>query len=122
MSGTCQVCEVIEPNIVSHRYSLPQYQGLLFIKAYVEMFAGKLKKKKVNYENFPQSTHAAIIFILLSSVAFHAALWPAYGWKTFAIMILVGYGVLLQFCLLVPTYVQNIVGFVAMTFFIQEYV
>jgi hypothetical protein len=86
------------------------------------MFAGKLKKNKVNYANFPQSTHAAMALLLLSSVAFHVALWPAYGWKTVAIMVLVGYGVLLQFCLLVPTYVQNIVGFVAMTFFIQEYV
>lgn len=88
---------------------------------YVEIFAGKIQKKKVNYENFRQSTHAAIWLLLLASVAFHVALWPAYQWKTVAIMIIIGYGVLLQASLLVPTYVQNAVGIIAMTFFIQEY-
>ncbi len=96
--------------------------GILFVKAYVEMFAGKLQKAKVNYENFRQSTHTVLFLILLSSISFHVALWPAYEWQTVVIMMLVGYGVLLQFSLLVPTYVQNMVGFIAMTFFIQEYV
>ena len=91
------------------------------MKAYVEMFAGKLKKQKVDYANFPHSTHSVMLLLLLSSIAFHMALWPAYGWKTVAVMSLVGYGVLFQFCLMVPTYVQNLVGFVVMTLFIQEY-
>jgi hypothetical protein len=85
------------------------------------MFAGKLRRKEVNYTNFPQSTHAVLFMLLLSSIAFHVALWPAYGWKSVAIMTLIGYGVLLQFCLLVPTYIQNIVGFVGMTLFLQSY-
>jgi hypothetical protein len=63
-----------------------------------------------------------MLLLLLSSISFHVALWPAYGWQAVFIMMLVGYGILLQFSLLVPTYVQNIVGFVGMTFFIQEYV
>lgn len=96
--------------------------AILFVKAYVEMFAGKMQKKQVNYQNFRQSTHAIMFLLLLSSVAFHVSLWPAYGWQTVAIMMIIGYGVLLQFSLLVPTYVQNIVGFIGITFFIQEYV
>jgi hypothetical protein len=85
------------------------------------MFAGKWKRKEVNYTNFPQSTHTVLLMLLLSSVAFHIALWPAYGWKSVAIMTLIGYGVLLQLCLLIPTYMQNIVGFIAMTLFLQSY-
>mmetsp|Transcript_6377 Transcript_6377/g.10578 ORF Transcript_6377/g.10578 Transcript_6377/m.10578 type:complete len:174 (-) Transcript_6377:34-555(-) len=96
--------------------------AVLFVKAYVELFAGKIKKQTVNYKNFRQSTHAIMFLVLLASISFHVALWPAYEWQTLAIMTLFGYGVLLQFGLLVPTYVQNIVGFVLMTFFIQEYV
>lgn len=94
--------------------------ALLFVKGYVEMYAGKLKKQKVSYKTFPQSTHAAIILILLSSLAFHIALWPAYGAKTMLIMFLFAM-FLLQFCLLFPTYVQNFVAFLVLGFFLQEY-
>ena len=93
----------------------------LGVKAYVEMYAGKIQGQAVNYQNFKSSTHAIIFLILLSSLSFHVALWPAYGAKTFLIMLLFGFGILLQFALLVPTYVQNLVGVVLMTFFIQEY-
>jgi hypothetical protein len=91
------------------------------VKAYVELFEGKLNKKKVDYEHFKQSTHAAIFLILLSSFAFHIALWPHYGWNTPIVLGLFGFGVVLQFLLLVPSWVQNVVGFVLLTFFLQEY-
>jgi hypothetical protein len=84
------------------------------------MYAGKLNKQKVNYKNFPQSTHSVILLILVSSVAYHAALWPEYGGKAMIIMFLVGC-FLLNFCLLFPTYVQNFTAFALLTFFIQEY-
>jgi hypothetical protein len=96
--------------------------AILAIKAYVEMYAGKIQGKTVKYENFRSSTHAVIFLILLSSFSFHVALWPAYGGLTLLIMAIFGFGILIQFALLVPTYVQNLVGAILMTFFIQEYV
>ena len=96
--------------------------AMLIIKSYVELYEGKTKKRRVNYENYRQVTHAVILLILLASVSFHAALWPHYGgFKTILIMIMFGYGVLLQAALLVPTWVQNLVGAALMTFFIQQY-
>lgn len=83
---------------------------------------GKLNKATVNYENFKQSTHSIMFLLFLSSVAFNTALWPVYGWKTLFIMTVIGYGLLIQLSLLVPSYAQNVLGFVLMTFFIQEYV
>lgn len=94
--------------------------AILFLKAYVELYAGKLQKTKVNYKNFPQTTHAALVLILLTSIAFHVALWSHYGATTFLVMFLVGV-VLLQTCLLIPSYLQNLISLVAMTFFLQEY-
>ena len=95
-------------------------QALLFVKGYVEIYAGKLKKQKVSYASFPRSTHVAILLILLSSLAYHIALWPAYGAKTMLIMFLFAM-FLLHFCLLFPTYVQNLVAFIVLGFFLQEY-
>lgn len=95
--------------------------AILALKVYVEMYAGKIQGKTVNYENFRSETHGIIFLILLASLSFHVALWPAYGWKTMIIMMLFGFGILIQFALLVPTYVQNLVGLVVLTFFIQEY-
>lgn len=86
------------------------------------MYAGKIQGKIVKYENFRSSTHATIFLILLSSLSFHVALWPAYRGMTLLIMVIFGFGILIQFALLVPTYVQNLVGVILMTFFIQEYV
>ena len=96
--------------------------AILALKTYVEMYSGKIQGKTVNYDNFRSETHGIMFLILLASLSFHVALWPAYGWKTMGIMALFGFGVLIQFALLVPTYVQNLVGAVLMTLFIQEYV
>lgn len=97
------------------------YAALLGIKAYVEIFEGRMNKKTVDYENFRQSTHAAIALFLASSLAYHIALWPHYRWNSIIVLSLAFFGVILQFLLLVPSWVQNIVGFVALTFFMQEY-
>ena len=94
--------------------------AIVFIKAYVEMYSGKLKREKVNYQNFKQSTHLVMILILFASFAFNAALWPVYAGKSIFIMTLVGIFIL-NFCLLLPTYIQNLAAFALMTFFIQEY-
>ena len=93
---------------------------MVSLKAYVEMYTGKLKKQEVSYKTIPHLTHAAIILILLSGITFHIALWPAYGGQSMFIMFLVG-AFLLNFCLLFPTIIQNIVAFALLTFFIQEY-
>jgi len=84
------------------------------------MYAGKVLRQKVNYQNFPQSTHATMILLLISSVAFHLALWPAYGAKTLLVMFLFA-TFLLNVCMIMPTYVQNLVAFAVLTFFLQEY-
>ena len=82
---------------------------------------GKIQGQTINYANFRQSTHAIMLLILLASLSFHVALWPSYGAKTVFLMGIVGFGVLLQFSLLVPTYIQNAVGVILLTFFLQEY-
>jgi len=97
------------------------YAALLGIKAYVEIFEGYMKKQKVDYENFRQSTHAAIALFLASSLAYNIALWPHYGWNSIIVLSLAFFGVILQFLLLVPAWVQNIAGFALFTFFLQEY-
>ena len=94
--------------------------AILTLKAYVELFAGKLKGQKVNYENFRQTTHAVLFLLILTSIAFHVALWPHYHATTFLVLFLVGV-VLLQTALLIPAYLQNLVSIVALTFFLQEY-
>ena len=95
-------------------------QALLFVKAYVEIYAGKLMKQEVSYKTYPQSTHTVMALILVSSISFHIALWPEFGALSMLIMFLLGM-FLLNFCLLMPTYVQNLVAFVLITFFLQEY-
>jgi hypothetical protein len=88
----------------------------------VELYAGKMLKRTVNYENFKTATHLVMVFILVASLSFHIALWPAYGGsKTILVMFLVGFGVLFQFALFLPTYVQNILGIIIMTWFLQLY-
>lgn len=108
---------------ISHEWfkvGLATSAALLLVKAYVEMYTGKLQKKEVNYQTMPQSTHAAIVLILISGIAFHIALWPVYGSQAMVIMLAVSI-CLLNFCLLFPTTVQNIVAFALLTFFLQEY-
>lgn len=90
------------------------------LKAYVEMYAGKLNKQKISYKTFPQTTHAVMVLIVLSSVSFNVALWPAFGSGAMVVMTLVG-AIILNFCLLMPTYVQNLVAFGLLAFFLQEY-
>mmetsp|Transcript_13395 Transcript_13395/g.25147 ORF Transcript_13395/g.25147 Transcript_13395/m.25147 type:complete len:90 (-) Transcript_13395:292-561(-) len=88
----------------------------------MELYEGKIRKQKIDYQNFKNSTHAVLFLFLLAAISFHMSLWGAYGGgKTILINILFGYGVLLQFMLLVPTWVQNIVTFIALTFFLQQY-
>lgn len=99
---------------------LPVSAALFSIKAYVELYTGKMQKKEVSYKALPQSTHAAIILLCLSGIAFQISLWPVYGGNSMFVMFLVG-AFLLNFCLMFPTIVQNIVAFAVLTFFIQEY-
>ena len=94
--------------------------ALFSIKAYVEMYTGKIQKKEVSYKALPQATHAAIILICLSGIAFQISLWPVYGGSSMFIMFLVG-TFLINFCLMFPTIVQNIIAFGLLAFFIQEY-
>ena len=97
--------------------------AILAMKAYIEMYAGKIKKQTINYQTFRNSTHAIMLLTLLTTICFYAALIPQFGWGPTALICnIIGFGVLLPFALLVPTYVQNIVGVVLMTFFIQEYI
>ena len=95
--------------------------ALLGVKAYVEIFEGRMRKTTVNYKNFRQSTHAAIGLFVLSSLAFHIALWPHYHWNTILVLGIAFFGVILQLLLLLPSWLQNIVSFVAVTLFLQEY-
>jgi hypothetical protein len=94
--------------------------AILFIKGYAELYLGKVQKKKVSYETIPQLTHAIMVLILLASISFHVALWPVYHSKSMLIMFLLGC-FLFNFCLLMPTTVQNLVAIVLLTLFLQEY-
>mmetsp|Transcript_2601 Transcript_2601/g.4199 ORF Transcript_2601/g.4199 Transcript_2601/m.4199 type:complete len:173 (-) Transcript_2601:85-603(-) len=108
---------------VSHEWfkvGLAASIALLLVKAYVEMYTGRLQKKEVSYKTMPQSTHAAILLLCLSGLSFHLALWPVYGGKAMFIMFAVGI-FLMNFCLMFPTIVQNIVAFAVLTFFLQVY-
>ena len=109
-------------NHVSFRVGMACTVAILGLKSYVELFEGKVQKKVVDYKNYRQTTHLILFLLITASLAFHVALWPAYGaWKTIGIMLCVGYGVLLQFCIVVPPWLQNLVGFVLCTYFLQEY-
>jgi len=92
------------------------------IKAYMELYEGKIRKQKVQYQNYRSCTHAVMLLILLASIAFHKSLWGLYGgMKTMFIMFLFGFGILLQLCLFLPTSVQNGIAFIGLTFFLQQY-
>jgi len=114
---------ILHSPYVSHQWfkvGLSASIALFSIKAYVEMYTGKLKKREVSYKALPRLTHAAIVFIFLSGIAFHISLWPVYGAQSMFIMFLVG-AFLLNFCLMFPTIIQNVVAIVLLTFFLQEY-
>jgi hypothetical protein len=92
------------------------------IKAYMELYETKVRKQKVEYANYKNATHAVMILILVASFAFHKSLWGAYGGlKTMLIMFLFGWGILLQLCLLLRPWLQNLVAFVGLTFLLQQY-
>jgi len=96
--------------------------AIMGIKAYLELYQGKKKKKKVEYENFRTATHASIVLILIAWISFHKSLSSLYGgFKTFLIMIGFGFGVLLQAALMIPVWGQNILSVVLLTFFLQQY-
>ena len=96
--------------------------AMLGIKTYLEMYEGKIKKKKVEYQSYKTATHSVLFLWVFASFAFHYSLWGEYGIKTILIMTgMVGYGCLLQFMMLVPTWFQNIVLFIGLTFFLQQY-
>jgi len=82
-----------------------------------------MKKNKIDYQHYAKSTHAIILLSLFASLAFHIALWPAYGGlKTIVIVnVFFAYGILLQVMLLVPSWAQNILTFIFMALFIQQY-
>mmetsp|Transcript_13273 Transcript_13273/g.19346 ORF Transcript_13273/g.19346 Transcript_13273/m.19346 type:complete len:187 (+) Transcript_13273:166-726(+) len=117
--------QIVRGPDVSHEWfkiGLAASVAIAGIKAYMEMYEGKMNKKKVEYQGYKNSTHAVIFFFLLATFAFHVSLWNALGgFKTVVANFLLGYGVLLQLALLVPTWVQNAVTFIALTFFIQQY-
>ena len=95
---------------------------LLFVKIYMETIKGSMMGVKCTYDNNKNETHASIVLIMICGTAFHWALWPAYGWYTPIIMAAMSYGVVLQVIVLIPwPIVQNMVGIVAITFFLQMY-
>jgi hypothetical protein len=95
--------------------------ALLGIKAYLEIFEAKIMRKKVDYAHFRQTTHASIVLIVITSIAFNCALWKHYGINALIVLGLFGFGIILQLMLLVPAWIQNIAAFLALTFFLQEY-
>jgi len=108
---------------ISHQWfkvGLASSVALFSLKAYIEMYTGKLQKKEVSYKTLPQSTHAAIGLIFFTGISFNIALWPVYGGNSMFVMFLVG-TFLINFCLMFPTIAQNLIAFGVLTFFIQEY-
>lgn len=100
----------------------PPDVAMFMVKGYVELYEGRMKKVKVNYQNFKQTTHLVLGLWCLSALFFHIALWPHYGWNTPLVLGFAGFGVVLQFLLLFPnTLIQNAVAFVALTFLLQQY-
>ena len=96
--------------------------AIMLIKAYIELYQGKKKKKQVEYENFRTATHASIFLILIACISFHKSLSPLYGgFKTLLIMVGFGIGILLQAALMIPVTGQNILSVVILTFFLQQY-
>mmetsp|Transcript_26835 Transcript_26835/g.61785 ORF Transcript_26835/g.61785 Transcript_26835/m.61785 type:complete len:92 (+) Transcript_26835:540-815(+) len=88
----------------------------------MEILESKVRSRRVDYENYRSLTHVILGLIIATSISLHVALWPHYGGlKTVLIGIMIGWGVLLQSMLLFTTVVQNFVGIVLMTLFLQEY-
>jgi len=92
-------------------------------KTYLEGVRQTVYKEKLSYETHRQTTHAAIVLILLSSASYFFALLPKYRLLTsLLICSMTGYGVVFNFFVLVPyTWIQNSVGFVLGIWFIQAW-
>jgi uncharacterized membrane protein len=98
------------------------YTAILIVKSYMEIFEGKLRKKKVDYNNYRQTTHLAIVLIILSSLSFTIALYPHYGFVNSMILLCVlGFGVILNLALILPSNIQNALSFILLTYFLQVY-
>lgn len=95
--------------------------ALLTVKAYVEVFEGRVRKSKVNYDNFKQTTHLTILLFVLTAVAYHYALWPHYHANTPIILGILFFGLLLQLMLVLPSWLQNLLSLVGLTVFLQQY-
>ena len=109
-------------NISVHAHGYIYIRVALFsVKAYLEVFEGILRKAVVNYKEYPQTTHLTIALWLAASLCFHVALWPHYGWNTIVVLFCLFFGWMLQPMLLLPPWLQNVVAFVGLTFFLQEY-
>ncbi|KAL3784702.1 hypothetical protein HJC23_007711 [Cyclotella cryptica] len=112
------------PN-VSHEWfkiGLATSIAIMALKGYVELYEGKKRNKKVEYQNFKTATHLTILLIMISWVSFHKALSPVYGgFKTWIIMVGFSYGVLIQSALFIPVWGQNLISVVLMTVFLQQY-
>jgi hypothetical protein len=109
------------PHAAHYEFGTAVETAILTIKAYVELYEGMVRRQQVNYENFKQTTHAAIFLILFTSVAFHVALWPYYRWNTPIALGLAFFGVIVQFLVIVPVWFQNLSAFAGLAFFLQEY-
>eukprot|EP00565_Helicotheca_tamesis_P007965 CAMPEP_0185725840 /NCGR_PEP_ID=MMETSP1171-20130828/1993_1 /TAXON_ID=374046 /ORGANISM="Helicotheca tamensis, Strain CCMP826" /LENGTH=180 /DNA_ID=CAMNT_0028394061 /DNA_START=119 /DNA_END=661 /DNA_ORIENTATION=- len=97
--------------------------ALVALKSWVELYQGKTKKRKVNYENFRNETHAVMLLMMGVSISFHKALWVVYGGgQTMLIMALFSFGICLQLALMIPPWAWNVLAVVSLTFFIQIYV
>lgn len=117
--------QIMRGPLVNHTWfkiGLAASVAISFIKAYMELYEGKLKKTKVEYLHFKNATHMVLLLFIIASFAFHKALWVEYGGlKTLFINFLLGYGVLLQCAFLLPIWLQNLITIIGFTFFIQQY-
>ena len=96
--------------------------AIMALKAYVELYEGKARNKKVVYYNFKTATHITIFLIMGAWVSFHMALTPVYGgFKTWIVMVGFSYGVLIQSSLFIPVILQTFLSVVFMTVFLQQY-
>lgn len=97
------------------------FLALLGLKAYVEIFKGKMRKVKMGYDNYRTETHAAIFLWTATAISFNLALFPHYRWNTPIVLILFFFGMCIPFMLCIPTVAQNVISTVAVTFFLQIY-
>jgi len=96
--------------------------AIMAIKAYVELYEGKRRNKKVEYDNFKSATHWTILLIVIAWISFHMSLSPHFGtFATWLIMIGFGFGVLIQSALMIPVWGQHFISVVLMTVFLQMY-